>query len=70
MSEDDTNKQMKDARSKEARAAIASFDTLLWQGECKYVHHIEQDHESESLTILDWIQRPGKRVDSRRRYQL
>ncbi len=34
MQEDDnnTNEPMKDTRSKEVRAAIAGFDTLLWQG--------------------------------------
>lgn len=32
MSEDDTTKDKDTVRSKEVRAAIAGFDTLLWQG--------------------------------------
>jgi hypothetical protein len=32
MSEDNA-KTIKEARSKEVRASIAGFDTLLWQGE-------------------------------------
>lgn len=32
MSEDDSKKHATDGRSKEVRAAIAGFDTLVWQG--------------------------------------
>ena len=32
---EDSDKTAKETRSKEMRAAIAGFDTLLWQGERK-----------------------------------
>ena len=46
---EDKEKTVKETRTKEMRAAIAGFDTLLWQGECKTMIGSNNEYNTKGI---------------------